>query len=216
MQTLTTNLESNQVRIPNFKSYSKREIIYRQGGPSFGFYLVKHGSVKLQKTLPNGAKSILKIITSGEIFGDGLSIESMDTKNNTFAIALEDGTLIQSISMKNFQDPAVGPQLLDKLQSYNLELSRRLERLNWMDSESRIKHLLNYLAQKLGKLYGDETLLKLNLTHEEIAMLTDSSRQTVTKTLSKLKKDGVINYSRNRILFRNLKTFNSNPNEKTY
>lgn len=216
MQTLTTNWESNQVRFPNFKSYSKREIIYRQGEPSFGFYLVKHGSVKLQKTLPNGSQSILKIITAGEIFGDGLSIESLNTKNNTFAIALEDGTLIQSISTKNFQDPKVGCQLLDKLQSYNLELTRRLEQLNWMDSESRIKNLLFNLAQKLGKQYGDETLLKLNLTHEEIAMLTDSSRQTVTKTLSKLKKDGVINYSRNRILFRNLKTFNPNPNEKSH
>ncbi|WP_296698856.1 Crp/Fnr family transcriptional regulator [Algoriphagus sp.] len=210
MQTIISNWESNQITFPKFKSYSKREIIYRQGEPSLGFYLVKHGSVKLQKTLPNGTQSILKIITSGEIFGDGTSIDSLNIRNNSLAIALEEGTLIQTISSKNFQDPTIGLQLLDKLQSYNLEMTQRVERLNWMDSESRIKHLLHHLAQKLGRRFGDETLLKLNLTHEEIAMLTDSSRQTVTKTLSNLKKDGVITYSRNRILFRNLSTFNSN------
>lgn len=77
-----------------------------------------------------------------------------------------------------------------------------------MDAECRIKFTLRELAQKLGKRFGDETLLKLNLTHEELAMLTDSSRQTVTKTLSTLKRKGIITYSRNRILFRNLETFN--------
>lgn len=212
---MTANWESNQIQFPKFKSYSKKETIYRQGESSSGFYLVKHGSVKLQKTLLNGAQAILKIITSGEIFGDGFSTGSFDTKNNSFAISLEEGTLIQRISLKNFQDPEIGLQLLDKLQLYNLELTRRLEDLNWMDSESRIKGLLFNLALKLGKQYGDETLLKLNLTHEEIAMLTDTSRQTVTKTLSNLKKDGIINYSRNRILFRNLKTFNPYPDENS-
>lgn len=208
MQTKTKNWESNQISFPRFKSYSKRGNIYRQGEPSEGLYLVKHGSVKLQKTLPNGAQSILKIITPGEIFGEGESNESINSKNNTFAIALEDGTLIQKISSTNLLESTLGHRLHDKLLSYNLEITRRLERLNWMDAESRIKFMLHDLAQKLGKRYGDETLLKLNLTHEEFAMLTDSSRQTVTKTLSALKKDGVINYSRNRILFRNLATFN--------
>lgn len=208
MLTITTNWESNQIAIPRFKSYSKRGNIYRQGESSEGFYLVKHGSVKLQKTLPNGSQSILKIITPGEIFGEGESKETLISRNNSFAIALEDGTLIQKISGENLLEPTLGHRLHDKLLSYNLEITQRLERLNWMDAERRIKFTLHELAQKLGKRFGDETLLKLNLTHEEFAMLTDSSRQTVTKTLSALKKDGVINYSRNRILFRNLESFN--------
>jgi CRP/FNR family transcriptional regulator len=200
--------EATQIAFPRFKKYSKRGNIYRQGEFSEGFYLVKHGSVKLQKTLPNGSPSILKIISPGEIFGEGESNQSFPKKNNSFATALEEDTLIQKITWKDFQDATSSYHLHDKLLYYSLETSLRLERLNWMDAEGRIKFTLNELAQKHGKRFGDETLLKLNLTHEELAMLTDSSRQTVTKTLSTLKKNGVITYSRNRILFRNLSTFN--------
>jgi CRP/FNR family transcriptional regulator len=208
MLTITKNWEANQIAFPSFKNYSKRGIIYRQGGFSEGFYLLKHGSVKLQKTLPNGAQSILKIITPGEIFGEGESKEALIINNNTFAIALEDETLIQKITREYLLEPIIGQQLHDKLLSFSLEITQRLERLNWMDAEGRIKFTLHDLAKKLGRRFGDETLLKLNLTHEELAMLTDSSRQTVTKTLSSLKKEGKISYSRNRILFRNLATFN--------
>ena len=208
MLTTTISREATQIAFPIFKTYLKRGNIYRQGEFSEGFYLVKHGSVKLQKTLPNGAQSILKIISPGELFGEGISNESSTKKNNTFAVALEDETLIQKITLKNFLEPNLGPQLYDKLLSYNLEMTQRLERLKWMDAEARIKFTLHELAQKFGKRFGDETLLKLNLTHEEFAMLTDSSRQTVTKTLSQLKKERIITYSRNRILFRNLSTFN--------
>ena len=208
MLTTTISREPTQIAFPIFKTYLKRGNIYRQGEFSEGFYLVKHGGVKLQKTLPNGAQSILKIISPGELFGEGISNESSTKKNNTFAVALEDETLIQKITLKNFLEPNLGPQLYDKLLSYNLEMTQRLERLKWMDAEARIKFTLHELAQKFGKRFGDETLLKLNLTHEEFAMLTDSSRQTVTKTLSQLKKERIITYSRNRILFRNLSTFN--------
>lgn len=209
MLTLTKNWEATQIAFPRFKNYPKRGNIYRQGEISEGFYLVKNGSVKLQKTLPNGAQSILKIISPGEIFGEGESNSSEFKTNNSFATAIEDETMIQKISNQNFQESITGLELHHKLLNYNLEITKRLERLNWMDAEGRIKFTLKELAQKLGKRFGDETLLKLNLTHKELAMLTDSSRQTVTKTLSSLKKNGVITYSRNRILFRNLANFNS-------
>jgi len=208
MLTLSTLRETKQIAFPIFKNYAKRGNIYRQGETSEGFYLVKSGSVKLQKTLPNGAQTILKIVSAGELFGEGDSNGVNQRRNNSFATALEDGTLIQKITSKNLLDFSLQSQVQEKLLESNLETIKRLERLNWMDAERRIKFTLLELGQKLGKRFGDETLLKLNLTHEELAMLTDSSRQTVTKTLSSLKKEGIINYSRNRILFRNLLTFN--------
>lgn len=208
MLTIISNREADQSALPRLKKYSNRGNIYRQGDISEGFYLVKNGSVKLQKTLPNGSQAILKIISPGEIFGEGESNESSTKRNNSFAIALEEGTLIEKITSNDFQNAAYGFQLHDKLPRYSLEITLRLERLNWMDAEGRIKFTLHELAQKLGKRFGGETLLKVNLTHQELGMLSDSSRQTVTKTLSRLKKDGKITYSRNRILFRNLSTFN--------
>lgn len=208
MLPINSTGEAPSYPFAQFKKYSKQGKIFRQGEISEGYYLVTSGSVKLQKTLPNGSQAILKILGPGEIFGEGESKQLPVKRNNSSAIALEESTFVQKITGEDFQNAAYGFQLQDKLHSYSLEITLRLERLTWMDVEGRIKFTLHDLAQKLGKRFGGETLLKVNLTHEELGMLSDSSRQTVTKTLSRLKKDGKITYSRNRILFRNLSTFN--------
>lgn len=211
MKTIVTSnaWEVRHVSFPIFKSFPIRKAIYNQGEVSEGFYLIKSGSVKLQKTLPNGTQTIIQLVTTGGIFGQGPSNPSSPILNTSYAISLEEDTLIQKFDGNKLQLSGYDSVLPEKLMASYLEIINRMERRFWMDAEQRIKFTLKDLAQKLGKRYGDETLLKVNLTHEEIGMLTDSSRQTVTKTLSNLKKEGKINYSRNRILFRNLETFNS-------
>jgi CRP/FNR family transcriptional regulator len=200
--------EVRKASFPMVKNYAKRITIYKQGYVSEGFYLIKSGSVKLQKTMPNGAQTIIQLVTAGGIFGQGCCNPSSQSFNTCYAISLEENTLIQKFDGNKIQLSNYDSVLPEKLLESNLEICNRLERLIWMDADQRIKFTLKDLAQKMGKRFGDETLLKINLTHKELGMLTDSSRQTVTKTLSNLKKEGKINYSRNRILFRNLSTFN--------
>lgn len=157
--------------------------------------------------LPNGLQTILKIVSEGEIIGEGEFDSDFPRKNLSYAIALEEGTLIQKVDSFANLSLAEQASLNQKLIDRALESAQRHERLISCDAERRIKAVLKELALKLGKKYGDETLLKINLTHEEFALLSDSSRQTVTKTLSNLKQKGIINYSRNRILFRDLTNF---------
>ncbi|SFB01945.1 Crp/Fnr family transcriptional regulator [Algoriphagus aquimarinus] len=199
--------ETIQATFPLSRSYSKGQAIYKQDQVSEGFYLVKKGSLKLQKMLPNGLQTILKIATEGEIIGEGDFDSSVARKNLSYAIALEDGTLIQKLDSAPNLLPEIKSHLTQKLIDRALEASQRHERLISLDAEQRIKSVLKELALKIGHKYGDETLLKINLTHEDFALLSDSSRQTVTKTFSTLKRQGTINYSRNRILFRNLENF---------
>ncbi|SFT37352.1 CRP/FNR family transcriptional regulator, anaerobic regulatory protein [Algoriphagus locisalis] len=205
---IQSHREAVQVNFPCYKSYSKGQVIYKQDQPSYGFFLVKSGSIKLQKMLSNGTLTIQKIATEGDVIGEGEPDSLIHRKNLCYAIALEDGTMIQKIDDSASLSPEVKSQLTQKLIDRAVEASLRHERLISLDAEQRIKSILKELALKIGHKYGEETLLKINLTHEEFALLSDSSRQTVTKTLSALKRQGMINYSRNRILFRNLQTFN--------
>jgi CRP/FNR family transcriptional regulator len=45
--------------------------------------------------------------------------------------------------------------------------------------------------------------LKLALTHEEVAQLIGTSRETVTRTLSQLKKKGVLEFAGSTLIIRN-------------
>ena len=193
--------ESIQAAFPVSKSYTKGQI-------SEGFYLIKKGSLKIQKMLPNGLQTIIKIATEGDIIGEGDYGSITSRINPSYAIALEDGTILQKLGPVSKLPDDVKSLLTQKLIDRALEAAQRHERLISLDAEQRIKSALKEIALKIGKKFGDETLLKVNLTHEDFALLSDSSRQTVTKTLSAMKRQGIINYSRNRILFRNLENFN--------
>ncbi len=187
--------------------YKKGKTIYKQGEISEGFYQLKSGSIKLQRILPNGESTIVRIITKGQIFGEKTFSQDRNVLTSSFAVALEDHTEIEKIACISTLPEQWVNQILQHLSADSSENLARYERVISLESEKRIKYYMKELAQRIGVRYGDETLLKINLTHQEWALYTDTSRQTVTQTLSKLKKEGLITYSRNRILFRNLDTF---------
>jgi len=80
----------------------------------------------------------------------------------------------------------------------------QLEKVVLKDSKSRIVEFLHQMGTEQGKLIGLETLVKHNMTHQDIADLTGTSRQMVTAVLNQLKRANVLYFNRKKILFRNL------------
>jgi CRP/FNR family transcriptional regulator, cyclic AMP receptor protein len=87
------------------------------------------------------------------------------------------------------------------------KMERRIESLVAKDARTRIVEYLKDSAEESGRKVGTETLIKNNLTHQDIASLTGTSRQTVTTVLNELKENNLIYFDRKRILIRNLDTF---------
>ena len=187
--------------------YGKGKTIYKQNELANGFYRLKSGAIKLERVIPSGNSRILKIITPGQIFGERTFKDDKNKLNSSFAIAIQDNTEIEKISCSQHIPEQWLKEILNHLATESHENMNRYERVISMESEARIRFYMKDLALRMGKKFGDETLVKINLTHHEWAKYTDTSRQTVTQTFSKLKKQGLITYSRNRILFRNLETF---------
>lgn len=67
-------------------------------------------------------------------------------------------------------------------------IERRLESLIFKDARERIIDFMKEMAAKYGKAIGVEILVKHDLTHQDIANLTATSRQTVTTVLNDLKE----------------------------
>ena len=89
----------------------------------------------------------------------------------------------------------------------NTRLSRAEERLSSLvlkDARERIIDFLVETAGREGRKVGYETLVKHQLTQQEIANLTGTSRQTVTSVLNDLRKANLIYFNRNSILIRDL------------
>ena len=85
-----------------------------------------------------------------------------------------------------------------------LEMERRLESLIFRDSRSRIVEFLLGLVKSKGQRVGYEWVVRQFLTHQEIANLTATSRQTVTTTLNDLRYKKLLTFNRSRLLVRDL------------
>jgi CRP-like cAMP-binding protein len=76
--------------------------------------------------------------------------------------------------------------------------------LVFKDSRSRIIEFLVEQGKKKGQPVGTETLVKRFMTHQDVANLTATSRQTVTTVLNDLREHNLISFNRNRLLIRDL------------
>jgi CRP/FNR family transcriptional regulator, cyclic AMP receptor protein len=85
-----------------------------------------------------------------------------------------------------------------------IDMENRLESLVFKDARSRVIEFLAEQGKKKGQTVGTETLVKRFMTHQDIANLTATSRQTVTTVLNDLREHNLINFSRNRLLIRDL------------
>lgn len=189
----------------SMSNIDKNEIIYFADEPSNSLFLLKEGNVKLTRVSDDGKEAITSILKPGEIFGE-LAITGGSNREDT-AIAL-DKVVICTISKENFENLLIeNPKFnlrITKLIGMKLQrVERNLESLTFKDSSTRIIEFLNEYAEEYGKKIGDEVFIKTTLTHQDIANLTATSRQTVTTVMNNLKEKNIIDFSRNKIIIRN-------------
>ncbi len=188
-------------RVSTFK---KGDFIYLKNENNQNIFLIEHGRVKIG-VYGAGNKEIIKaIVEEGELFGELAFIDGIVGKE--FAQALE-YTELCTISMQELHklfthDSDVRKLILGLLGNRIVSLENRLERMAFKDSKSRIIDFLLELADQKGERVGYEIVVRRFLTHQEIASLTATSRQTVTTVLNKLRSHDIITFDRKRLLIR--------------
>ncbi len=179
----------------------KGETLYFDKADKNVVYFLKTGTLKIVTKDNEHTRSVLKM---GNIFGELtlLDIEK-EEQNNEKAVLLEDSVVcvVEADQMKMMLEKysSLKNQLL-KLQGLKIKkLQRNLEDLLYKDSETRIREFVLKYIEEFGKEKEGVIRAKNLLSHQDIAHLTNTSRQTVSNIMSKLRKDGVIGYNAKEI-----------------
>lgn len=189
-----------------FRKYKKDEFIYLPEETSTHIYLISEGRVNIGHSTQDGKEVVTAILTKGEIFGElGLAGED---KRKDFAKAVVE-TIICPLTieeMKNmmYENRELNFKIIKLIGLRLMKIERKLELLVFKDARTRIIEFLKDAAAWKGKKIGYETAIYTKLTHKDIAVLTGTSRQTVTTILNELKDQNAINFDRRRILIRDL------------
>jgi CRP/FNR family cyclic AMP-dependent transcriptional regulator len=188
------------------KTFKKGEYIYLPEEHADKIFFITTGRVKIGTYSDTGKEITKAILNTGEVFGE-LSLIGKSTRRD-FAFAMEETVAcVMSVSdMKSMMrdHSALSIFLMKIMGSRMLEMEQRLESLVFKDSRTRIIEFLHELGEKKGQRVGYEMLVRKFMTHQEIANLTATSRQTVTTVLNELRNDNIITFNRKRLLIRDM------------
>tara|TARA_B100001248_G_scaffold259870_1_gene246812 strand:- start:11947 stop:12651 length:705 start_codon:yes stop_codon:yes gene_type:complete len=192
-------------KVCNF--YEKGQHLFVQDTPVNGVFCVSSGKIKLVQTDPNGKETILRIAKGGDVLGH----RSMLAHSNyrATATALEK-VEVCFIDKKYFSEvisskPSVSLELLEKLSDSLGDSERRLTAFTKESVKERVAGFLLYLNRSFGK--EDPTgrrYLDIKLTREEMASMVGTAPETMIRTLSQLKKDGMISQEGKRMFIENV------------
>ncbi|HKW63428.1 MAG TPA: Crp/Fnr family transcriptional regulator [Candidatus Acidoferrum sp.] len=169
-------------------------IIFMEGQPAHGVYLVRQGRVKLLTTNSEGRTLILKIAIPGDVLG--LNSVITGKPHDVTAENLQPAELA-FIPRADFLDFITqhGDACLHfaSLVSRDCRAAYEVARSIGL-CQSVTKRMAKFLLDLAsnGAAGQSATRVTLALTHEEIAQLIGASRETVTRTLSELKKQRTI------------------------
>jgi CRP/FNR family cyclic AMP-dependent transcriptional regulator len=188
------------------RTYKRGEYIYLPEEQADRIFFLTEGRVKIGTYGETGKEITKAILSKGEVFGE-LSLVG-EEKRRDFAYAMEETQLcvVTVDEMKSLMREHNGLSLflMKIMGSRMLDMENRLESLVFKDSRTRIIEFLHDLGQKKGQRVGYETLVRKFMTHQEIANLTATSRQTVTTVLNELRNKNVLTFNRRRLLIRDM------------
>jgi len=211
------NIDINGIFCPNKKkkghldlkvhrNFKKGEYIYLPEENSDKIYFITKGKIKIGSYSEDGREITKTILTEGNVFGE-LSLVGEEQRRD-FAVAQDasEACIITVDEMKGLMRDhnMVGLWIMKLIGSRLLKMEQRLESLVFKDSRSRIIEFIHELARERGQKVGFETVVRGFMTHQEIANLTATSRQTVTTVLNDLRNKNLITFNRRRLLIRNL------------
>lgn len=181
----------------------KGDYIYQTLEPTNKVYFLLDGRVKIGAFTSDGKEIIKRIVNPGEMFGE-MAILQLEHHPN-FALCLDSESTflaVEAAYLKKLMNihPTLMFNITKELGQRLLNTEKRLESLVSKDVKSRIIELILDLGQKVGKKIGDEILIRHQLTHQDIANLTATSRQTVTTVLNELRDKNHIYFERKKIL----------------
>ncbi|WP_096190122.1 Crp/Fnr family transcriptional regulator [Evansella halocellulosilytica] len=193
------------------KEVSKGDIIFHQEEPCSIIYLIAEGQIKAFKTTEGGREQIVNILSTNDMFPHvGLF---GDSEYPATAQAIENCTLYYLL-VDEFNDllkayPSISIKLLQISDEKIRGLQTRLSQVMEKGIKEKLMNTLFMLAKNIGRQVEDGYEINVDLTHQDIADMLGTTRETVSRTMAQLKREDKMMYNQHSIIIK-FAPFNDN------
>jgi len=183
------------------QEFSRGRTIYDPQQPSDHVYVVILGRVKITSVADDGCQTVGRIVCAEGLFGESCLIGPGPRSES--AVALDNVTLMAwsaaEIEQQIEREPRLGLALSQHMVRQCIELQDRIESMAVHKTPERVMLALLQLAVDLGMPMADGAIRVPSLTHHTIAEYVGTSREIVTFQMNRLRRIGLIRYSRKYI-----------------
>lgn len=188
------------------RHYGKRSNVFVQGQARDGIYLIKRGVIKIYKVNEDGAEQVIFYLHEGDLFPHAGFFE--DTPYPATAEVVEEAELF-FIPTGEFEQlllahPTIAIAVMKNMSQKIEQLQRKVQEFIAMDVNRRLISILIRLVEEHGELIENDhkktIRLRLPITHQDIANMAGTSRETVNRLFNQLKKQEILRMNRREMI----------------
>jgi CRP/FNR family cyclic AMP-dependent transcriptional regulator len=172
------------------RRFPKNSTVVEEGLPGDYMYVIREGRVKVTKASDDGREKIMNFLESGSFFGD-MALLANDVRSASVK-TLESARLL-ALSRRDFidllrQSPDLALAVIEELTNRLRETNEQASSLSFQGVKERTRGLFQRISRSDAGLTGERRTPAL--THQQIADMIGTSRETVTRAIKQLKDDG--------------------------
>jgi CRP/FNR family transcriptional regulator len=191
--------ELAKVAVP--RSYSPGQVIFREGDHGDTCFIVHSGAVKI--TREHGGRTIaLAELRGGDVFGElsmfGNEVRSATAQSleDTHAVALLGGDVRRLLNTR----PEIAIKFLEQLAQRVRSANDRVAQQSFQTVAGRVANVLSGLVvTRQAEGAGDSDVL-IEATQADIAQLAGASRESASRFLATLERQGVVTTQRGKVI----------------
>jgi CRP-like cAMP-binding protein len=184
------------------KTYRKKENLYAEGSHPKGVFFITKGKVKTARSNEDGKEYVTGLFKEGDFIGYTPLLE--ETPYADAAIAMEDSEAVIIPKEEFFAllhtNRDVAGKFIKMLSGNVAEMETRLVKLAYNSVRKRVAEALLMLQERYA---GEGENLNMSLSRDDLASMVGTATETVTRTLSDFKEEGILAIKASRITILN-------------
>ena len=177
----------------SLRHFAANELIFSEGDPCSGLFIIQSGAVKIFKTAASGREQILGVERAGNTIAELPVFDGGTYPASTLAVEESDLLFIRKEDFRALclQHPEVALKVLKVVGKRLRGLVGIIEELSFTTVRQR---LIAYLLRLAGRIPGakKDIDLALPVTHQELAAELGTVRELVSRNLGRLQAEGLI------------------------
>ncbi len=179
------------------KTFKEWDVIIREGEKGDAIYIINSGEVKVSLLSEKGKEITLTYLKEGDFFGE---VAFFGGEERTARVVAKKDTQVTIFHRENLlynlmKHPEILVSIIREMAERIKKTNKKLSSLIFLDVSGRVARFFIEKARKEGEKIGEYIYIPGNFRVKEIATLLACSRESVSRALNELKRNGTLKFS---------------------